>query len=194
MKTDAYRLRGALAAAGRELEQVKAAADKAIDGLQARIHTLETACKDLQQERTVLWKRCRRLESALKALKKRATEKAKTHPALFNLTYKGVYTAEARSLARMMVATGTAEAKVGTALQEVARILGIKIKRKMSKRTVQRTIFESGVAADIQLAYEMARAESKMTIIHINFSVLTSSIEITYSSDSTSHKHIEYES
>jgi len=161
VKTDAYRLRGALEAAGKELAEVKAAADEAIWGLQARIHTLEVACKDLQQERTIFWKRCCCLESALKALKKRANDKAKMCPTLFKMTYKGVYTAQARSLAQMMVMTGTAEAKVGGALQEIGRILGIKIKRKMSKHTVQRTVLESGVAADIQLAYEMAKVESK---------------------------------
>ena len=41
----------------------------------------------------------------------------------------------------------------------------IDIQEKMSKRTVQRSIFEVGVAADIQLDYEMAKTDSKNLIL-----------------------------
>ncbi|KAJ3559082.1 hypothetical protein NP233_g11354 [Leucocoprinus birnbaumii] len=50
------------------------------------------------------------------------------------------------------------------------------INRQMSKRTVKRAVLEGGVAADIQLAYEMLNSD-----------------KLTFSSDSTSHEHIEYE-
>ena len=59
-----------------------------------------------------------------------------------------------------MVSSGMAEAKVGAALQEIGRSFGIRIKHKMSKCTVHRAILEAGVAADLQLAYEMAQTDS----------------------------------
>ena len=64
-----------------------------------------------------------------------------------------------------MVSTGTAEAKVGETLQEIGKSLGVDIPEKMSKRTIQRSILEVGVAADIQLGYEMAKTDSKNFIM-----------------------------
>jgi len=64
-----------------------------------------------------------------------------------------------------MVRTGTAEAKVGETLQEIGKSLGMTIKEKMSTRTVQRSTLELGMAADIQVAHEMAKADSEYLII-----------------------------
>jgi len=110
-------------------------------------------------------------------MKKRATEKMKKLPVRFRMMGKGVYTAQARALARLMVATGTAEEKVGVVLKEIGRNLGVEVGREMSKRTVGRAVLEGGIAGDIQLAYEMVQHP-----------------ELSYSSDSTSHKHIEFDS
>ncbi|KAJ2936694.1 hypothetical protein H1R20_g398, partial [Candolleomyces eurysporus] len=89
---------------------------------------------------------------------------------------KGVYTREARELARYLVRSGTAEKNVGQALQEIAKVFRVEVDQRMDRRTVQRAILEIGIAADIQLGYEMAQAS-----------------KLVFSSDSTSHKHIEYE-
>ena len=40
-------------------------------------------------------------------------------------------------------------------------MIGIEVDRIMDKRTVQCTVLESGVAAKIQLGYEMAKSDSK---------------------------------
>ena len=63
------------------------------------------------------------------------------------MMYKGRYTPAACSLARLIVSTGTAEAKVGSALVEIRNVLGITINRCMNKHSVQRVILEKGVAA-----------------------------------------------
>ena len=88
-------------------------------------------------------------------------EKAKKHPETFRMMHKGRYTPAAHSLARLLVSTGTAEAKVGNALVEIGNALGVKVKRHVSKRSVQRFILEKGVVADIQLVYEILKSASK---------------------------------
>ncbi|CAA7263684.1 unnamed protein product [Cyclocybe aegerita] len=155
-KADAYRMRGVLGMLGRKLEDVKESADNSLCVLQAQ--------------------RCKHLTSAKTALKKKIRAKLKLKPSTFHMTEKGRYTARARSLARLLIWSGTAEAKVGAALQEIGQVLGVKIDKKMSQWTAHCTVLELGVAADIQLVYEILQSQ-----------------KITYSSDSTSHKHIEYE-
>ena len=44
----------------------------------------------------------------------------------------------------------------------VGDVMGIKVKGKLSRRTVSRTICEGGVAARIQLGHELAQAKSKL--------------------------------
>ena len=163
IKEEAYRMRGALVMLGKELEEVKTGHKESLRLLNERIKKLEAAKKDLQHERTILRKRNKRINAALNKLNKRVRDK-KLHSTL-RLTQKGVYTIQARALARLMVSTGTAEAKVGETLQEIGKSLGVDIPEKMSKRTIQRSILEVGVAADIQLGYEMAKTDSKNFIM-----------------------------
>jgi hypothetical protein len=88
-------------------------------------------------------------------------ERAKSHPTTFRMMHKGRYTPAARSLARLMVSNGTGEAKVGNALVDIGNALGISVDRRMNKRSVQRCMLEQGVAADIQLVYEILKSGSK---------------------------------
>ena len=74
---------------------------------------------------------------------------------------KGVYTAQARAMARYMVSAGAAEAKVGIAVKKIGRVLGVEVDQIMDKRTVARAVKELGVAADIQVAYEMTQTDSE---------------------------------
>ena len=163
IKEEASRMRGALVMLGKELEEVKTGYKESLRLLKERIKKLEAAKKDLRREQTILQKRNKRINAALDNLRKHFRRK-KLHSTL-RLTQKGVYTIQARALARLMVSTGTAEAKVGETLQEIGKSLGVDIQEKMSKRTVQRSIFEIGVAADIQLGYEMAKSDSKNLIL-----------------------------
>ena len=88
-------------------------------------------------------------------------EKAKKHPETFHMMHKGCYTPAACSLAHLLVSTGTAEATVGNALVEIRNALGVKVKRHLSKHSVQRFILEKGVVADIQLIYEVLKSAHK---------------------------------
>lgn len=85
----------------------------------------------------------------------KAVEKAKKLPALTRLTKKGVYTPQVRALARLMVKTGTSRANVGMIMRANAEIHGITIKKAPCARTVGLTIIEGGVAAQMQIGYEM---------------------------------------
>ncbi|RXW23522.1 hypothetical protein EST38_g2358 [Candolleomyces aberdarensis] len=87
------------------------------------------------------------------------------------------YSAKARELAREIVQYGMPAEKAGEAIQGIGKVLGVTVHEKMSAATVRRAEIEGGVIGDLQLAYEMANSPV-----------------ITYSSDSTSHKRIEYES
>ncbi|KAF8238173.1 hypothetical protein L208DRAFT_1355507 [Tricholoma matsutake] len=105
-----------------------------------------------------------------------AVHKASHRPNVIKLTKHGVFTPEARALAWIIVHSGCSQAKVGGVIQSIGKLLGITIKTPMSRRTVGRAILEGGVAAKIQLGYEMSRTKS-----------------LTISADSTSHRKINYE-
>jgi len=53
---------------------------------------------------------------------------------------------------------------VGSMIVTVAKHLGINVKHSMSRRTVGRAILEGGVAAQVQIGYELAHAQSKTVI------------------------------
>ncbi|RDB27700.1 hypothetical protein Hypma_003276 [Hypsizygus marmoreus] len=110
-------------------------------------------------------------------VRRKVLQKANCGPVIFRLTRKGVYTPEARALARILVKSGCAEAHVGMCIQRAGKLFGITIKKNMDRRTVHRAIIEGGIAAKIQLGYEMSQAKS-----------------LTISADSTSHRHQNYES
>ncbi|KAJ7318600.1 hypothetical protein DFH08DRAFT_623914, partial [Mycena albidolilacea] len=85
----------------------------------------------------------------------------------------GIYTAHARRLAHTMAQAGCARRKIGPLMAEIAAVFGVKVDRQMSWCTVSRAILEGGVAASMQMVYEIA---------------------LTISADSTSHRGNNYES
>ncbi|KAF8805877.1 hypothetical protein BYT27DRAFT_7257802 [Phlegmacium glaucopus] len=80
-------------------------------------------------------------------------------------------------MARYLASVGTAEKKIGETIKTISEMIGVEVDHVMDSQTVERAVLESGVAAELQLGYEMAKSD-----------------KLTYSSDSTSHKHIKYES
>jgi len=64
------------------------------------------------------------------------------------------------SLACLMVATGTAEAKVGSTLVQIRNALRVTIDQQMNKCSVQCLMLEQGIAADIQLVYDILKSGS----------------------------------
>ncbi|KAJ7938042.1 hypothetical protein B0H13DRAFT_1588185, partial [Mycena leptocephala] len=88
----------------------------------------------------------------------------------------GIYTIQARKMARVMVDAGCTRGKVGPLMERVAGIFGIQINRAMSRCTVSRAVGEGGVAAKMQVAYEIGLNKG-----------------ITISADSTSNRGINIE-
>ncbi|KAJ7221761.1 hypothetical protein GGX14DRAFT_388880 [Mycena pura] len=76
----------------------------------------------------------------------------------WDLKKGGAYTADARAMARELVNAGCSQEKVGSIIQYVGQKAGGSVKKKMSRRTVQRALMEGGIAARIQLAHEMVDA------------------------------------
>lgn len=136
-------------------------ADEAIARLKGRIGKMEAAQRDLNQYCKILWKQCKRLTTAKSTLQKCIMEKRKTQPATFKIMRRGQYTLQMRSLACLLVSSGTAECKVGQALKEIRGILGIEVTKSISTRSVQHFVLEEGVAADIQLVYKIIKSASK---------------------------------
>ncbi|KAJ6454999.1 hypothetical protein C8R45DRAFT_770416, partial [Mycena sanguinolenta] len=89
----------------------------------------------------------------------------------------GSFTPQARKFARIMVDSGCARAKVGPLMTKIGGVFGGTIDREMSRRTVGRAIEEGGVAAKMQVIYELSRNSG-----------------VTLSADSTSNRGQNIES
>ncbi|KAF8231247.1 hypothetical protein L208DRAFT_1378233 [Tricholoma matsutake] len=64
------------------------------------------------------------------------------------------------SMACYLASSGMAEGRVGGALQAIGKAFGLGTPHKMSQWTVQQAVLGSGIAADIQLGYEMITAKN----------------------------------
>jgi TolA-binding protein len=148
--------------AEKENQQLQDDIKQVLQNLQGRITKLSKEQKELQCERSNLKKKASRFHVIKKAMQERARWSA-ARGYIFKLTHRGIYTKEARRLrvARYLSSVGTAEAKVGEAISAVGKVMGVEVDRVMDKRTVKRAVLESGVAAEIQLGYEMAKSDSK---------------------------------
>lgn len=101
----------------------------------------------------------KRLKESLTKLK--LASKLKQPPLVKKLLHKGTYTTQAREIARLLVKSGCAERKIGKVIKSVGRVFGVEVKGNMSQRTVQRVILEGGIAADVQLGFEMSKVDCK---------------------------------
>ena len=158
-KASAYQLQSSLLLVEKSCNKIRRTSDTVFEHLQARIASLEDTKHRLTEVHANERKKRRYLKKVYTALQMRQRTSLRQHP--FQLVKKGVYTQQARALARYLVSTGTAEKKVGAAIKTVGMAFGVKIKRTMSARTVKRAGLEGGVAADIQLVYEILKSDSK---------------------------------
>jgi hypothetical protein len=79
------------------------------------------------------------------------------------VTEKGIYTAHARKIARIMADGGCAPAKVGPLMVRIEEVFGIQVTRAMDRRTVRRAIEEGGVAARMQAIFELSQSQGMNT-------------------------------
>lgn len=77
---------------------------------------------------------------------------------------KGAYTPQARPLAHELVKAGCAQESVGSIIQLIARNAGISVKNQMTCCTVDRAIIEGGLAAQVQLGYELSQAKGILIV------------------------------
>ena len=79
----------------------------------------------------------------------------------YKLLHKGVYSPQARELARTLVSAGCSREYVDNVIRAVCKNAGVTVQGKMSRRTVSRAILEGGVAAKIQIGHELAQADGR---------------------------------
>lgn len=118
--------------------------------------------RDSQKRIHALQKQCARAPGILAKAIARAEAKGckRSHlSAQRRLRSKGGYTAEARALMRQLVKSGCAPSMVGKVMTAVSSFAGKRLDCNISRRTVQRAILEGGIAAKIQLGYEIATAK-----------------------------------
>ncbi|KAK7022513.1 hypothetical protein R3P38DRAFT_3357441, partial [Favolaschia claudopus] len=123
----------------------------------------------------ILKKRVNRQSVMVKNLRtgsQRARAVARTH-----LKRGRSYKVEVRHLARLLIACGCKQGKVGKAIDDVASIFGIDLPHTLSRRTVSRIALEGLVMARVQLGFELQQTQ-----------------DFTMSSDGTGRKKIQYQS
>lgn len=112
-----------------------------------------------------------------------------------SLIAQGMYMHEARTLVQSLVAAGCSQHQVANILKTTASTFGISLKQSMSRCTMCRAIIEGGVAAKVQLGYEISHTQSKSTCcIERLHHLLITHIDLTRSGDGTSHRHTNFES
>lgn len=166
-----------------EIPEIKLKLRNAEDRAARALHKLEeaiaTAKSDQQEHKkdmaerhkriNALRKKCARTPRVLMKAIKRAEEKGQIDSGLHlarRIESKGVYTAEARALMRELAKAGCAPSKTGKVIQMVARLAGANYTSKLSRRTVRRAIIEGGVAAKMQLGYEIKMAKGTLPLHH----------------------------
>ncbi|KAF7970056.1 hypothetical protein HWV62_25298 [Athelia sp. TMB] len=174
------------------------AAQKLSSAIKDAVGEKETHQKELAACRDRMWaleKRCARAPKILA----RAVEKAEargrraaSQSTQVRIRRGGVYTSESRALFRMLVKSGCAPAHVGKVTEGIAKLAGAKIHCNVSRRTVGRAILEGGVAAQIQLGFEIHETPCKFSRIVRLSSFTHVLIAVTLSSDGTSHRHEDY--
>ena len=197
LKEENHRLQKEFEASQKAVKVLEEDAKIVIDIFQRRIVHLTKERREFQKQKVQLKRKSEQISRLKKSIRIRAQQgRQRPHKRVkFKLTMHGVYTRQARAMARYLASVGTAEKKIGETIKTIGEMIGVEVDRVMDSRTVGRAILESGVAAELQLAYEMAKSDSKHHSVPRKIYYRPGeTLELTYSSDSTSHKHIEYES
>jgi hypothetical protein len=139
----------------------------------AEVSDLKNTLNESRKKVQALQKQVKRQPQALE----RAVEKAVKQQKTYDLLKKGVYTPEARALARLLVQAGCSQDYVGEVIQKICHQVGVEVTGKMSRRSVSQSILEGGVAAELQLVHE-----------------ITNATDLTVSGDGTTHKHVNFQS
>ena len=131
----------------------------------------------LQKEVTAL----RKFKSQSQIVKEQAIARVKgkllQERSAHHLMNKGIFTEETRNLVRLLVKAGCSRNYINEVISAVLQSAGINTVGTISRPSVTRILREGYYAAQIQLGYEMQNAKS-----------------MTFSTDDTSHRSINYNS
>jgi DNA repair exonuclease SbcCD ATPase subunit len=125
-----------------------------ISRLNATASAQKAAKSELYKDLRATRMRETRAKSAVQKLRKELAAKSR-----WSGKNRHAYSSQSRSLAMAFVKAGCAQSRIGPLLSRVGKVLGVKIKRSMSRRTVGRVITEAGIKVRIQLGHELARAK-----------------------------------
>ena len=89
-----------------------------------------------------------------------AEEKVQKEKRKLDFVQKGVYTPEAKSLARLLVQAGCSKQYVGAVIEAVCKAAGVSVDVTMSNCTVSRAILEGGITAKIQLEFKISNSNN----------------------------------
>lgn len=106
-----------------------------------------------------------------------AIMKVQKEKSVFHLKKKGVFSEETRNLVRLLIKAGCSARYINDVIHGVFRSAGLKAVGNITRTSVARIVREGYYAAQIQLAYEMKKAQS-----------------MTFSADGTGHRSINYNS
>jgi hypothetical protein len=148
----------------------------AIDNLVQKLQSMDVRHRVSKQQLCALQMKCSRAPEILAKKVAQAEEKVQKEKKELHLVQKGVYTPEAKSLARLLVQAGCSKQYVGAVIEAVCKAAGVSVDVTMSSCTVSRAILEGGITAEIQLGFEIANSNN-----------------LTIGMDGTTHRHINLE-
>ncbi|KAF8167518.1 hypothetical protein B0H34DRAFT_669943 [Crassisporium funariophilum] len=138
-------------------EDVKAV----IDCFQERITLLTKERRVHMRERVQLKRKCEQIVR-LKVHLKTRIQKQDSPRCIFKITTRGVYTKQACVMVCYLASAGTAKKKIGKTIKTIGDMISVKVDHIMSSPTDKHAVLESGVAAEVQLGYEMAKSDSEL--------------------------------
>lgn len=144
---------------------------------EASLALVNTKLKDAQKKVSTLKKRDSRAKGVLNRSVQSAVRETWKKATTFHLKHKGVFTEPVRHLIRYLVHQGLPGIQIYHAIRAVCGTAGIKVVGHISRTSVIRIIREGGIAAKVQVAYELKNSRS-----------------VTASSDGTGHRAINYNS
>ncbi|KDQ09796.1 hypothetical protein BOTBODRAFT_178707 [Botryobasidium botryosum FD-172 SS1] len=177
-----------------ELQAEQASRSEEIVQLRAEmtdeIHKLRLELKKLRRSLCAVTKRVEKIQTQKLAMKRKINvlcmgndhalvqqQKAVAKAGRHRLKTKGVVNPRSRDMIRRLLGSGTSMARVNETVDIVLDGMGQKKMDSIDRRSVSRINREGGVAAKIQIVYELNKAKA-----------------CSISSDATTHKHINYKS
>ncbi len=141
-------------------EQTRISAELVLNRVGDENAVLHDALVRAHREIRALKKCCARFPKLLE----QKMSKVRERPLTLRLRNKGIYTAQARLLARTLVRVGCAQERVSEVIRMIGKAMGISVEGAMSARTVRRAMLELGAASDIQTAFEVLQAKCELQL------------------------------